>query len=44
MEPFYEIRGSSYSKVFDKRGLYLIVTFNKIFLWIGSKIYENVKK
>jgi len=30
-------------RVFDKRGVYIIVDYDCIYLWIGSKIYTNVK-
>jgi hypothetical protein len=30
-------------KVLDKRGIFIIATFDKTYLWKGSQIYNNVK-
>lgn len=43
-EQFYEIRADNLYKIFDKRGIFIICTLDTTFIWIGSKIYDNVKK
>lgn len=43
-EPFYEIRTDNLIRVFDKRGVFIICAQEATYIWIGSRIYENVKK
>lgn len=43
-EPFFEVRLENLIKKFDKRGVFIICTIDAIYLWIGSRILENVKK
>ncbi len=32
-----------HKKVFDKRGVFLILTTKKIYIWIGSEVSEVMK-
>jgi len=43
-EPFYEIRMENLIRVFDKRGIFIVCCLDTTYIWIGSKIFENVKK
>ncbi len=38
------MRHNNTIKVFDKRGVYIIVTLTQIYVWTGSKINQNLKK
>lgn len=43
-EPFFEKRSNNnVARIFDKRGVFLIVGIDKVYVWIGSRIYPNVK-
>ena len=37
-EPFYEHKENGIPRMLDKRGVFIIVSLNHVFLWIGSKI------
>ena len=37
-EPFYEHKENGIPRMLDKRGIFIIVSLNNVYLWIGSKI------
>ena len=37
-EPFYEHKENGIPRMLDKRGVFIIVSLNNVYLWIGSKI------
>ena len=37
-EPFYEHKENGIPRMLDKRGIFIIVSLNHVYLWIGSKI------
>ena len=37
-EPFFEHKENGIPRMLDKRGIFIIVSLNKVYLWIGSKI------
>lgn len=39
MDSFYENKNKKY---FDSRGIFLICTQNKTYIWIGNDIKENI--
>jgi protein-tyrosine phosphatase len=43
-EQFFEPRYNNTMRVFDKRGVFIVVTLECVYMWIGEKIYANVKK
>jgi len=42
-EPFFEIKENAQTRMFDKRGIFIIVSINNIYIWIGSKINLKMK-
>ena len=42
-EPFYEMKDNSQTRMLDKRGVFIIVSINSIYLWIGSKLNIKIK-
>jgi hypothetical protein len=42
-EPFYEVKQNNLMRVFDKRGVFIIQTPTKIFIWSGSRLNQNSK-
>ncbi len=42
-EPFYEHKENGLPRMLDKRGIFIIVSLNNVYLWIGSKISLTVK-
>ena len=42
-EPFYEHKENGLPRMLDKRGIFIIVSLNNVYLWIGSKISVTVK-
>ena len=42
-EPFYEHKENGLPRMLDKRGIFIIVSLTKVYLWIGSKISLTVK-
>ena len=37
-EPFFEHKENGIPRMLDKRGIFIIVSLNKVYLWLGSKI------
>ncbi len=42
-EPFYEMKDNSQTRMLDKRGVFIIVSINSIYIWIGSKLNPKIK-
>ena len=42
-EPFYEMKDNSQTRMLDKRGVFIIVSINSIYVWIGSKLNIKIK-
>jgi protein-tyrosine phosphatase len=42
-EPFFEHKENGIPRMFDKRGIFIIVSLNKVYLWLGSKISSTNK-
>lgn len=43
-EPFYEVTSKNYMRVFDKRGIFLIINDEFVYMWVGSRVAKNVKE
>ena len=42
-EPFYEHKENGLPRMLDKRGVFIIVSLTKVYLWIGSKVSPTSK-
>lgn len=43
-EQFFEPRYNNTMRVFDKRGVFIVVTLERVYVWIGEKIFANIRK
>lgn len=44
LERFYELKLNNTIRKFDKRGIFVVSCFDKIYVWVGSQVNKNLKK